>query len=178
MGLDNDGTHTKTLSQGTPTLEASGSAEWITLPMTTADEVQHYMPIPWDLDRDRPVRARLHFVHAAAGADSPVFKFGYLFFAKQAQVVEVKGNADKDVSMTAHTCSTTNPSLEVTDWMNLDFEDYIAATDVAVGFCVELDALGGAAADECKLLGVELEYTVDAFDDYRHTTTNEPADTV
>lgn len=178
LGFDNNGTSDISLSQGTPTMEPATTIELASLPMTTADEIQHLIPVPWDMDRDQTMRVRVHFQHAAAGADTPQFKFAYKFFSRQDQTVEIKGNADKDVTLTAHTCSTTNPSYEVTNWNDLDTEDYISSTDIAMGMCLELDALGSASADECKIFGIELEYTIDAFDSYRHETKDDPKDSV
>ena len=178
LGMDNNGSSDISLSQGTPVMEAITTIEICGIPMNAADEVQHFFPIPWDMDRNRPVRARLFFQHASTDADTPTFKFAYKFFEKQDGLVEIKGGADKDVSFDSHTCSTTAASLEVTNWKDLSMEDYLTDDDVAVGVCVELDALGSATADECHLIGFELEWTVDAFDSYRHKTDTEPVNTV
>jgi hypothetical protein len=178
LGMDNDGSADTSLSQGTPTMEAATTIEVASVPMTTADEVQHVFPIPWDLDRDQTMRVRVFFQHASTDADTPQFKFGYKFFGRQDALVEIKGGVDKDVTLTAHTCSTTNNSLEVTNWNDLDTESYIASDDILMGVCLELDALGSAGADECKVFGFELEWTIDAFDSYRHETKDDPKDSV
>lgn len=162
-GLDNTGTADTSLSQGTPTIEPITTSEIAGLPMTTADEICHVLPIPWDLDRDKKVLGRLIFQHAAAGADTPIFKVGVKFFAKQAAMTEFVAGADTTKTFAAHTCSTNNPSLEATVWTDLDWDDYITSTDVLAGVHVELDDLGSASADECKLLGLELMYEIKAL---------------
>lgn len=174
-GLDNNGTADISLSQGTPTLEpASGTLEVAAVPMTTADEVHHVMPIPWNLNRDKKVLGRVFFIHASTDAgDKPVFKVGHKFYGKQAQTVEAKGGADSDVSITHPGTVATDDSLEVTNWTDLEWDDNIAATDIMVAITLELDALGSAGADECEVLGVELMWEIEATDGYRHRTETE-----
>ncbi len=161
-GFDNNGSSDISLSQGTPTLEpASGTIELASLPMTTADEVHHILPIPSDMDIDKDMAARVFFIHASTDAgDKPVFKLGYLFFARQAQTVEIKANVDEDVSLTSDATASTDDSLESTDWYRLSTATYIEDTDVMMGLSLELDALGSATADESEILGVELAYQV------------------
>ena len=173
QGLDNDGTATLTLSNGTPTLEPITTSEIVGLPMTTADEIAHVLPIPWNLDRDKQVLGRLMFQHAAADADAPIFKVTAKFFGKQDAMTEFIAGADVSVTFGAHTCSTTNPSLEVTDWTDLRWDDYIDDSDVLTGISVELDDLGGASADEIRLLGMELAYEIKATDIIRRKTVAE-----
>lgn len=169
-GFDNDGSSDITLSQGTPTLEALTTSELAGLPMTTADEVCHIMPIPWNMARDKKVLGRIIFQHAAAGADAPVFKWGVKFFAKQDAMTEFVAGADVTTTFTAHTCSTNNPSLEATDWTDLSWDSYLADTDIMAAMHIELDALGGASADECKVIGVELAWEIEATKAHRYKT--------
>ena len=158
QGLDNNGTADLTLSQGTPTVEPITTSEVVGLPMTTADEIAHIMDIPRGLNREEKVYGRIYFQHAAAGADTPVFKWTSKFFKKQEAMNEFIANADKSTTFAAHTCSTNNPSLEVTNWTDLSWESYIEKTDIMYAMSVELDNLGSASADECKILGVELAW--------------------
>jgi hypothetical protein len=162
-GFDNNGTADISLSQGTPTLEPITTSEIAGLPMTTADEIAHILPIPWDMQVSQKVFGRIYFQHAAAGADAPVFKVTSKFFGKQDAMTEFIAGADVSKTFTAHTCSTNNPSLEVTKWEDLDWDDYITDTDLLAAISIELDALGSASADECKLLGFELGYEVNAM---------------
>jgi hypothetical protein len=175
QGLDNNGTASITLSEGTPTIEPITTSEIVGLPMDTADEIADIFPIPWDMNRDKKMLARIYFQHAAAGADTPQFTFTSAFFAKQAAMTEFIANADKSTAFAAHTCSTTNPSLEVTVWTDLSWEDYLTDTDVLAAVSVELNALGSASTDECKLLGVEYMYQVEATDSLRRKIENEIA---
>jgi hypothetical protein len=172
-GLDNNGTSTISLSQGTTTMEpTSGASELTMVQMTTADEVHTLIPIPWDWNRDTKMCGRVWFIHASTdAADAPVWKVTPLFFGKQASVVELQGGAEVTVSITSPATSATDDSLEITNWTDLDWTSYIADTDVAVGITLELDALGSAGADECELLGLELMYEVQMMhptETYRH----------
>lgn len=154
---------TLSLSQGTPALKAVTTSEITGLSMDAADEVCHVLPIPWDMDRRKPTRGRIFFQHAAAGADTPIFKWGVKFFGRQDAMTEFVAGADVVTTLPAHTCSTNNPSLEVTNFADLSWDDYMTDTDILAAMHIELDNLGSASADECKVLGVELEYQVDAL---------------
>lgn len=126
------------------------------------DEVYDFMPIPWDMDLTQPMRFRVWFIHAATGADTPIWKVMYQFFAKQAAVADFIANADETVTFDAHTCSTTNNSLEVTAWAESASETKWRSGDFALGLAVECDNLGSASGDEIKFLGLEIQYTVAA----------------
>jgi hypothetical protein len=167
--MDNNGTSTISLSAGTTTLEPmSGPAELTMVPMTTADEVHTLIPLPWDLDRDKPVCGRVYFVHASTDAsDAPVWKVTCQFLAKQATVPEIQAGAENTASITSPATSATDDSLEITNWTELGWEDYITTSDVMVGITVELDALGSATADECELIGLELGYQIKATQPHR-----------
>jgi hypothetical protein len=169
-GFDNNGTNDLTLSAGTPTLEPLTTSEIAGLPMTTADEVCHIMPVPWNLARDKKVLGRIVFQHAAAGADTPIFKWGVKFFGKQDAMTEFVAGADTVTTFAAHTCSTNNPSLEATVWTDLDWDDYLTDTDIMAAMHIELDDLGSSSADECKVIGVELAYEVAATTNHRQKT--------
>jgi len=172
QGLDNTGTHTQTLSQGTPTIEAITTSEIVGLPMTDADEICHIMAIPRDLNRDKKVLGRIYFQHAAAGADSPEFIWTSKFFKKQEALSEFVAGADKSTSFAAHLCSTTNPSLEVTAWNDLSWESYIEAADILYALSIELHDDGGGASDENKLLAIELAYEIEATQTHRQRSRN------
>lgn len=173
MGLDNNGTSSISLSQGTPTIEPATTAEIVAIPMTTADEVCHLILVPHDLARDKKVLGRIHFLHAAAAADGSIsWKCGVKFFKKQDAITEFVAGADVTTTFAAHTTSTNNQSLEITLWTDLSWDDYIASDDVYAAIHVELDSDGDAEGDECKLLGLELLYEVEAMtsDGTRETT--------
>ena len=160
QGLDNNGTADISLSQGTPTWEpTSGLSEIGCIPLTNADEVHTILPVPWDLDINAQVGGRIWFAHASTDAnDKPVFKVTALFFAKQAGLIELQAAPDVSVTITHPGTSATDDSLEITNWTNLRWNEYITRTDILVGITVELDDDGGGAATEMEFLGLELAY--------------------
>ena len=156
------------LSQGNTTLAKTGdiTTEIVSAPMTEADEIHTILPIPWDLNRERKVLGRIYFGHESATGDTGlIWKLGSLFFAKQAALSEIQANADTTTTFAAHTCGAVLDSLEVTDWNDLSWDDYITSTDILVGLALEFDTNGTAEDDECNLLGIELCYEANAFED-------------
>jgi len=108
----------------------------------------------------------VYFGHESATGDTGIiWKLGTLFFAKQAALVELQGGADTTTTFAAHTCAATADSLEVTDWNDLSWDDYITSTDILAGLALEFDTNGTAEDDECNLLGIELCYEANAFED-------------
>ena len=151
-------------SAGAPVVAvAAGASEIGVLQMNAAnDEVTHFMPIPWDLDRNKKVLGRIWFIHSSTDADTPVWHVKSKFLAKQATVVDTDTSEDKDTTFAAHTCSTTAESFEITTWTDLNWDLYVQSTDAAVQMLVACTSLGSASADEIELLGLELLYEVDA----------------
>ena len=164
MGLLNNGTADASLSEGNSVLAASGALMEIgTMVMTTADEVHHVMPIPWDLNRSQKVAGRILFAaDEAVAADKPEFIIGSVFFAKQAALVELKGGAEAAVDCIHDGTVATDNSFEATPWVDLEWDQYISSSDILVGISIELNALGGATADATELIGLELAYVVEA----------------
>ena len=144
--------------------EALAAAQISGIQMTTADEIFHYWPIPHDLDRDAPILFRLHFTHDAADLDSPVWKIFYKFQAKGLILVTANATEDEVLSIT-HAVAAAAGGLEITNWARSVSNTKIAASDLVALICVELDALGGSAADENVLLGLEIGYKVKAIAD-------------
>jgi hypothetical protein len=162
------------LGAGTTAIaEIAAALELGGLPFDDEDEVYHIMPIPWDMDRNHPFRARLWFVHTTTDADTPDWAFHYAFFAKQAAVNDIAANADQTLTALDHAVSTTDNSLEITAWMESDSPTYITATDFGMGFVVELTDLGSAGADEILLLGVELDYVFGGAPNIRRLLTKD-----
>jgi hypothetical protein len=175
-GLLEDGTSKVLTSLGAGTTvfaEALAAAQISGLALDAADEIFHFWPIPWDLDRDHPLRVRLHFIHNSTDADAPVFKTFYKAIARQQALSAANSSADETLTHAAHTCSTTNNSYEVTNWKLSVSNTKITAFDLAILFAFELDALGGATADEIVLLGAEIEYVIKATDAQRKLTSSE-----
>lgn len=152
------------LGNGTPTLAelSVGGSELIGLPFDDEDEVYHYWPIPWDFDRGQPIRFRVWFIHAATSADTPAFQVDYKAMGKQAAISDAKSSPDEAVTIPAHTCSTTDNSLEVTAWAESTSDLYIVSTDFLLLLALEMTDLGSATGDECEILGFEMDYTVAA----------------
>jgi hypothetical protein len=164
MGAYSDGTDTLGPANGTPILDPLDAVESVGWLMAAAgDEVHFLWPVPRTWSRTDKVLARIYFEHASATTtDAPVWKVGVLFYGKQAQLAECQANADKVTTFTAHTCGSADPSLEVTKWTDLSFDDYAASTDVLMGISIECDSLGSASANEVKLIGIEFAWEVNA----------------
>ena len=156
-------------SGGNPVVAvASGNAEIGVVQIAAAnDEVAHYMAIPWDLDRDAEVLARLHFIHAATDADTPSFTVKSTFYGAQDQLGNFDTSPDCTGTISSHACSTTDDSLELTEWVTLNWENKLTEDDSVVGFTVACTNLGGASANEIELVGIEILYQIRAMDDVR-----------
>ena len=126
------------------------------------DEVDHLFPLPWDFDRNSPVRFRVWFTHGSTDADDPDFVVCYKSVAKQDAVSKASSTPDEAVAIPAHTCSTTDDSLEITDWVTSVSDTKIASADLALQLTLECNGLGSAGATEIHMLGVEMEYAVGA----------------
>ena len=156
--------------------EISGAFELAGLLIgATGDELYHVRPIWWDMDTTQPMRFRVWFVHTTTDADAPVFKVFYKFFGKQAAMSDAASSPDETLTFGAHTVSTTDNSIEITDWKESVSETKIAVTDFGILLALECDSLGGAGADEMMLLGLEVQYTVRAMSNVnRQVTKNNP----
>jgi hypothetical protein len=172
-----DATGTQTsLGAGTPVMgEAVAASQLSGLVVNAAgNEVFHLWPIPRDMDRKEPFRARYHFIHTSADADAPVFKTHYKAIAKLEAMSAANSTPDEELTHDAHTVATAVNSYEVTDWKKSVSHTKLTSSDIAILFCFEADALGGASASEINILGVELEYVVEATAQQREFTANAP----
>lgn len=122
------------------------------------DEIYHFMPIPWDLDRDFPMRFRIWFIHTATDADTPDWVIEIKYLGKQDAISDAGDSPDDTLTFAATAVSTTAESLEVTSFQACD-EANLARTDFAMQIMTECNGLGSASANEMSLLGIELEYT-------------------
>lgn len=140
------------------------------------DEIYDIWPIPWDMDRDKPLRFRYLFSHSEAAADEPVFKTHYKFIGKGVAITDAGSSPDELVTHTAHVNAAVADAIELTAWAKSASHTKIADTDIAMLVCHEVDSLGSASGDELTVYGVEIEYTVKATDtdNRRHTTDDEP----
>jgi hypothetical protein len=151
------------LGNGVPVLaEISAAFEIVGLQIDAdADEVYHFLPIPWDMDIKEPLRFRVWFDHASADADVPVFAVAYKGVGKQASLTDAKSTPDETVTFDAHTCSTTNPSTEITEWAESVSDTKIVSTDFGILLALTCDTMYGSAG-EIKVLGLEIDYVVGA----------------
>ena len=139
-----------------------------------ADELYHFLPIPWDMDITRPMRFRVWFMHTSTDADAPVFSFAYKGVGKQAAISDAKSTPDETVTLTAHTCSTTANSLEVTMWGESDSGNELTITDFGIAIALTCDTMA-ASANEILVLGFEIDYVVGAAPNRaRQITTGQP----
>lgn len=142
---------------------AGGGSELPVIQMGAAgDELALIMPIPWDLNRDKQVLARIRFIHASTDTDNPDWLIKSKFLANQATVVDTDTSDDATGTFAAKACSATDESLERTAWVDLSWDDYIQTTDEMVQILVECNGLGSASANEIEFLGIELMYEIQA----------------
>ncbi len=156
-----DVARTATLANGVPVFQAAvAAAELSGLAMAAAgDEVVHFMPIPWDLDRDFPMRFRIWFCHATTDTDNPDWLITITYLGKQVLIPAPDAAADDTLTFPALAVAAVADALELTAFQACD-ESNIAATDFAMAILVECNGLGSAGANEIELLGIELEYTL------------------
>lgn len=128
------------------------------------DEVATYIPIPWDLDLDRPIEYRVWFTHQATDADTPIWKIHMLPRESASEaLLPVLDNiaSGGTVTCAAVTVSTTADVVEKTAW-SPSTASWFATDDDFLGISVEADDLGSASADEMILIGLEMRYTIKA----------------
>ncbi|OEU68506.1 MAG: hypothetical protein BBJ57_07450 [Desulfobacterales bacterium PC51MH44] len=163
---------------GAPAFGADlAGSELVGLLMAAAgDEVYTMWPIPWDLDKDEPIRLRLWFTHGSTDADDPDWLVSLKAIAKQAAISDAASTPDEAIAFAAKAVSTTANSLEVLDWEITVSNTFLTALDRALLIAIECNGLGSASANEIILYGLEIEYTVKATgtNNRRETTTNAP----
>ena len=149
------------LGTGTPlfTEVPNGAAELAGLSVAAdADEVYEFLPILSDMDLTNPVRFRLWFIHGSTDADTPIFSLAIKGIGKQAAITDAKSSPDLTVTFDTHTCSTTDNSLEITNWNEADLlANSIVLTDFALLMALTCSTMA-ASADEIVLLGLEIDY--------------------
>lgn len=125
------------------------------------DEAYHLWKLPWDLDRDMPIQARIHFAHAATDADTPDWVIEMKGLAEGEAPSDAGDSPDETLTFAAAAVSTTANALETTVWEETGaspFDD----DDLFAQIMVECNGLGSASADEITFLGIELAYTIKA----------------
>ena len=159
---------------GGPVVAVAGDGSGLAVVQIGAqnDEVSFFRPIPHWWDRSSKVLARVWFFHSSTGSDNPVFTVKTKFHAKQAAVADFDTADDASVVFTAHAVSTTAGSLEVTDWYDLEWDQHIVDTDIAVGLILACTDLGSASANEIELYGIQFMLEAEYMTTRRETTAN------
>lgn len=136
------------------------------------DEIYTFLPLPWDFDRDLPLRFRVWFISSTTDADDVDFLVDYKALGKQDAISDAKSTPDEQLTVPSNTCSTTDDSLEITDWVKSASETKITATDFALLLAVTVAGIGGGA-NEMTLLGLEVEYTLGGANQAHRITTED-----
>lgn len=124
------------------------------------DEIFTHWKLPWDLDRNLPMAARIYFTHASTGAtDNPDWKMFLKGWKADEALSAANSSADETLTFPALAVSAANPSLELTAWQKTGANPF-DADDLFALICTECNGLGSASADEITLLGIELAYTI------------------
>lgn len=136
--------------------------------MAANDTLAHLMPIPWDMDNEKEVNFRVHYLSDSADADTSTFKLAIKLYAAAA-LTAATTSADKTITFDEGTAATTAFILETTNWAASTWATIYDSADIYLGLSVELEAFGGSA-DEMFVMGLEMEYTIDAMTEYQDVT--------
>lgn len=129
------------------------------------DEIFHNWKLPWDLDREKPIAARIYFAHASVGStDNPDWLVKLKGWKADEALSAATATPDETLTFPALAVSAANPSLELTAWQKTGVNPF-DADDLFALMAIECNGLGSASADEISLLGIELAYTVKATGD-------------
>lgn len=143
--------------------EIAAAAEIAGLAINQAgDEINHNWKLPWDLDRQQPLAARIYFTHASAtAADNPDWIVSLKGWKADEAISDPASTPDETLTFPALAVSAANPSLELTAWQKTGLAPF-DADDLFALMCIECNGLGSATGDEISLLGIELAYTIKA----------------
>jgi len=132
------------------------------------DEVYDLKKVPWDMDRDKPVQARLHFFSSTGTATDVIDWVATLKgLAIGEAASDAKATPDALFTFPAKALNGVADGLNVTDWIKVDAPIF-AAADLFMQMSIECNGLGTAGANEIVLSGIELAYTIN-----RSTMNNE-----
>ena len=133
-----------------------------------ADEVAWFLDPKGEfsfIDFGRDIQAEVIFEHSATDADTPVWKAFMKGIAKQAALSDPDSSSDGSITWAAHTCSTTDNSLEVTTRRGFKLTADVLEDDEMVIVNLECDSLGSASANEIILIGLRLYGTLKMTND-------------
>jgi hypothetical protein len=125
------------------------------------DEIFHLWKLPWDMDRDMPLAARIWFFHATTDTDNPDWVVSLKGLGNQQALTVATTSADGTLTFPALAVAATANALEKTSWQKTS-GGIFAATDIFANIAVECNGLGSAGANEITYMGLELAYTIKA----------------
>ena len=142
--------------------EAQADSELAGLAIGAAgDEAYHLWKLPWDLDRDQPIQARIHFAHATTDTDNPDWVIEMKGLAAGEALSDAGATPDETLTFAAKAVAAVANALEHTIWEESGaspFDD----DDLFAQIMVECNGLGSAGANEITFLGIELAWTIKA----------------
>jgi hypothetical protein len=128
------------------------------------DAIHDLLKIPYDLDRDMPLAARIWFNHSTTDTDNPDWLVTLKGLGLQEALTASTATPDASLTFPALAVAATADALEKTSWQKTS-GGIFAATDVFLNMAVECNGLGSAGANEITLWGIELAYTIKATGD-------------
>ena len=130
---------------------------------TAADEVNTYMPLPYDIDLSKRIYARVHWTSGSTDtADTITFKVWYKPLILNTTAIAAVGNTG-GTALDVVVAQDTVPVATAYAWC-VTSEGYLDAGKLADNiegliWSVELDAFAGGLSEDKFLLGLELRYT-------------------
>ena len=161
-----DATQAAGLGAGLPVYqEPVAAAQLAGLAVAAAGDAIHDLwKLPFDMDRDMPLAARIWFNHATTDTDNPDWLITLKGLALQEALTASTATPDASLTYPALAVAAVADALEKTSWQKTS-TGIFAATDVFANIAVECNGLGSAGANEITLWGVEYAYTVKATGD-------------
>jgi len=138
------------------------------------DELYHLWKIPYALDRDYPIQMRILFSTSSADADTPDWLATMKGLALGQALSDSKTTPDATFTFAAKALLAVANALNATNWVKVDAPIF-AAGDLFAMVAVECNGLGGAAANELTLWGIEVAYTAKRTTLNNERETTEPA---
>lgn len=131
---------------------------------TAGDEVNTYMPIPYDVDISLPLHVRVHWASGSTDtADTITFKVWYRKVVIDTTAIAANGNTGGtalDTLVGSDTQVGTAYTWQATGWGAIDTRVTAIADNVeAILWSVELDAFAAGLSEDKFFLGLELRYT-------------------
>lgn len=129
--------------------------------MAASNDIRHLMEVPWDLDRKHPVRVRVIWTSAEAGAaadSTATWLVKYLELTPNSTTLIDPATA-LDTAIAADLAIDGPYKFQSSPWGVIN-PNQIADAAAFIAWLVELDALGAGLAENVYLLGIQIEYSV------------------